>query len=60
MEYRRTAVIKPDTPESLAAPLRETVEQFKPCAKLQASDLARRRLMRICKRTVESLEIGYN
>ena len=32
MEYRRTAVIKLDTPESADAHLRETVEQFKYCA----------------------------
>ncbi|NUC74501.1 transposase [Haloterrigena sp. SYSU A558-1] len=32
MEYRRTAVIKLDTPEGADASLRETVEQFKHCA----------------------------
>jgi ATP-dependent helicase YprA (DUF1998 family) len=32
VEYRRTAVIKLDTPESADAHLRETVEQFKYCA----------------------------
>nr|WP_217350903.1 hypothetical protein [Salinadaptatus halalkaliphilus] len=32
MEYRRTAVIKLDTPEGTEDFLRETVEQFKHCA----------------------------
>ena len=32
MEYRRTAVIKLDTPEGADVSLRETVEQFKHCA----------------------------
>jgi putative transposase len=32
VEYRRTAVIKLDTPEGADASLRETVEQFKHCA----------------------------
>ena len=32
VEYRRTAVIKLDTPEGAGASLRETVEQFKHCA----------------------------
>ncbi|MBX0326035.1 transposase, partial [Halomicroarcula sp. F13] len=32
MEYRRTAVIKLDTPEGADASLQETVEQFKHCA----------------------------
>lgn len=32
MEYRRTAVIKLDTPEGVDTHLRETVEQFKYCA----------------------------
>ena len=32
MDYRRTAVIKLDTPEGAGASLRETVEQFKHCA----------------------------
>ena len=32
MEYRRTAVIKLDTPDGANGSLRETVEQFKHCA----------------------------
>ena len=32
MEYRRTAVIKLDTPEGADSLLQETVEQFKHCA----------------------------
>ena len=32
MEYRRTAVIKLDTPEGADTHLRETIEQFKYCA----------------------------
>jgi hypothetical protein len=32
VEYRRTAVIKLDTPEGADDSLRETVEQFKHCA----------------------------
>ncbi len=32
VEYRRTAVIKLDTPEGIGDSLRETVEQFKHCA----------------------------
>jgi putative transposase len=32
VKYRRTAVIKLDTPEGADASLRETVEQFKHCA----------------------------
>jgi len=32
VEYRRTAVIKLDTPEGVDTHLRETIEQFKYCS----------------------------
>jgi len=37
VEYRRTAVIKVDSPDGADGSLRETVEQFKYCANI-ASD----------------------